>query len=1162
MKKRLLAFLLLITLVLGDLPVHTYAADVKEDFPIEEAETELELCTIDASSYVLQAGGLLPGQAEKITSECSSELVVTGESVEQVYATDADVAGAKQAIKKALDSFASSCKLGTYGISTSEIGKLFWGVLNDNPEYFYVSSGFSYYSDGKGNCSEILLNYLYDSKTAEAMKTKYDAKIKEILSNTSSSWSELERVLFINDYICRNCAYDLTYSNYDAYDCLVGKTAVCQGYALAFKALCNELGVECNLVTSSALNHAWNMVKVNGNYYLVDSTWNDPVPDSVGRARHLYFLKSDAVFQDSNRDESHAASDWVVGGDWEEEYCNSNYYDDYFWKDFDAGFDYIDGYWYGFDGAASIGCYESAGIDFTKLTDVVTVDDIWYVWGQTGSYWMNKYVGVSACDGKIYYNDKSHVYCYVPSADSETVYYTLEGDLANQGYIYGMTIDEDRNVLILISQSPNESGTIHNIGNVKGRTYQIAYELNGGTNSTKNPDSIAETEGSIVLEPATRTGYEFEGWYTDASFTNKVTVIENTITEDLTLYAKWSVICYDITYSLNGGTNSVDNPESYTIEDVVVLQNPSRTGYAFEGWYTDADFTEAARISSIEEGSIGELTLFAKWSEIKQAVNYELNGGTNHPSNISDYVTLSKDFTLKSPTRAGYTFLGWYTTPEFSKKTKVTVIKKGPAKYITLYAKWAPKSYTITYDFAGGKKDAAATDYPSSYTVESEDITLSVPVKKGYTFMGWYENKGNGGRIEDIPSGSRTGKLELKAKWSIVPHTITFDVMTEDEVTNPNVKPEHFDLTTGLYTKTYYVTTKTQSLKTPVRKGYNFLGWYKGCEELVDEETGEITYAYSGKISSIKNGDITDYKLYAKWQFREFTISYVLNGGTNSESNPATISELDDSVVLEAPVRRGYIFGGWYKDSKFKKKITRIENTVMSNQKLYAKWKKIAYPITIQLDGGTISKKFPTSYSVDTPTIMLPTPKKKGYTFTGWYIPEKNEWNASSIAGGELGNVTLIANWELDEYPITYVLNGGSNEEGNPALYTVHDTIALGIPEYENHIFAGWYLDEACTKKVASINKGTTRAVTLYAKWLTEGYSVKYVLDGGINSASNINGYTKLKKDFTLKTPTKSGYSFSGWYTSAEFAKNTKVTYLKKGMAKDVTLYAKWTKKN
>ena len=150
----------------------------------------------------------------------------------------------------------------------------------------------------------------------------------------------------------------------------------------------------------------------------------------------------------------------------------------------------------------------------------------------------------------------------------------------------------------------------------------ITYVLNGGTNAESNPDSYYEGKTEVILADAEKEGCTFEGWYSDAGFTTRVTSIPTTQTGSLTLYAKFTANNYNIFYELDGGSNGEGNPDSYTYGiGVASLADAEKEGYTFEGWYADAEFT--TQITSIDATQIRDVTLHAKFVEDEEETTTE-----------------------------------------------------------------------------------------------------------------------------------------------------------------------------------------------------------------------------------------------------------------------------------------------------------------------------------------------------------------------------------------------------------------------------------------------------------------------------------------------------------------------------------------------------------
>ncbi len=279
------------------------------------------------------------------------------------------------------------------------------------------------------------------------------------------------------------------------------------------------------------------------------------------------------------------------------------------------------------------------------------------------------------------------------------------------------------------------------------RTYEIDYHDEYGADLPEEYTILSDT---IALSAPSRKGYTFEGWFEDAAYTKPIEKIEKGSEGDRDVYAKWSVIDYTITYHLDGGTNG-ENPESYTVEDRVVLQKAEKAGYTFEGWYEDDAFTKRASF----ENATGDKQLYAKWKLSGYPINYHLNGGENSSENPLSY-TVDDAIEFKQAEKRGYTFEGWFEDEACTKQ--IERIEKGSEGEIDLYAKWEIVTYNIEYVSDGG----TGAENPASYTVEDK-IELANPTKKDNYFLGWYKDEEHKELVTELEN--MTGNLKLYAWW-------------------------------------------------------------------------------------------------------------------------------------------------------------------------------------------------------------------------------------------------------------------------------------------------------------------------------------------------------------------------------------------------------------
>ena len=354
---------------------------------------------------------------------------------------------------------------------------------------------------------------------------------------------------------------------------------------------------------------------------------------------------------------------------------------------------------------------------------------------------------------------------------------------------------------------PNWIDNITLVANWNVRDYSIKYELDGGTNDSSNPSSYTIESNTITLKDATRTGYNFDGWYKDSSFTEKITTIDNGTYGNLVIYAKWKPISYSITYNLNGGVNSSNNPSTYTIESDFTFAAPLKTGYTFLGWFDEG----GNLVTSIDKGTTGALTLTARWNEGDSfTVTLEANGGSVSEMLIN--VQYDHSYSLPAPTRNGYTFDGWYDG-------STMINSSGTWKYIinkAFVAHWKPISYSIIYNLDGGTNNPSN---PSSYTIE-DSIIFAAPTKTGYTFIGWYSIDT---LIAEIPLGC-TGELYIEARWSANLNSLS--------VTSEDASKGTVAITSGSGYSGELITV----VATPV-DDWAFKGWYHETIKVSDNAT-------------------------------------------------------------------------------------------------------------------------------------------------------------------------------------------------------------------------------------------------------------------------------------------------------------------------------------
>ena len=279
--------------------------------------------------------------------------------------------------------------------------------------------------------------------------------------------------------------------------------------------------------------------------------------------------------------------------------------------------------------------------------------------------------------------------------------------------------------------------------------HTVTFDSNGG--SVVASERVAD--GGKVRKPRdpTRAGYRLDGWYEEAGHINKVNFTTTTITADLTLYAKWEVEVYTVTFDSDGGSEVA----SERVADggkVSEPRIPTRAGYRLDGWYEEAGHIN--KVDFTTKLITGNVTLYAKWIK-EYTVTFDSDGGSEVASErVADGGTASEP---REPTREGYRLDGWYEEAGYINKVNFTT--KLITADLTLYAKWEVKVYTVIFDSDGGSEVVLERVTHGETASEPRD-----PTRADYRFDGWYEEVAHTNKV-NFTTKLITEDVTLYAKW-------------------------------------------------------------------------------------------------------------------------------------------------------------------------------------------------------------------------------------------------------------------------------------------------------------------------------------------------------------------------------------------------------------
>lgn len=769
------------------------------------------------------------------------------------------------------------------------------------------------------------------------------------------------------------------------------------------------------------------------------------------------------------------------------------------------------------------------------------------------------------------------------------------------------------------------------------------YTLNINLNYGENPIiKKSNAYGSLwQVQDYTRTGYRLVGWFLgteegdDEFIFDGVNNIANAENSSLngeinqkTIYAKWEIIENTIEYSFTDGLKAehrqeASNPNSeiisYNVETpTITFEDAIRYGYTFEGWYTTNTYNIDSKKSSIAKGSIGNVSLYAKWKIDTYRVDFVTNieGGTGF------YRTATYDTLLEKPNdpiKTGHTFKGWFEDEAFT--TEFNLEETKIVKKLTLYGSWEINEYNLEIEIYEGETHptfSVGKNYiTKKYNEAWNDTEIEGPTKEHYDFKDWvYKSSGRSFKFEH----KAIEDVQIKANYLKKQYTIDFDSNGGSEIsqgsanyyenwakpTNPTKEGHDFnywcedqELTTEfnflekraegnitVYAKWTAIkynltldantgkfgTSSTAVIKAdyntawnkdgftpPTKKGHSLINWYLGAA--INSEL----YIWATLASEENQRTI-----YAHWKKESYNLIFNTNGGEEIESYTWGY---DETLELPTPLYANHDFDGWtYLDpvNSIYEPISLLNGKMPDyDLNLKATWKKQKYTVTLTLVEGeevlSAGTENPIIRDFDVVWGEEPTPTKDHHDFQGWYydvdgVDTKFDFTKTAL---ETGSKTLSAKWTLSNYKLTFINEFSSDPNiVHEAVYNTTWTKPAD-PQVNGYTFVGWR--KAGVNQNFNFETLAIEDLTLYARWTTNEYNITWDLyssTGGntnhVASHPNTKNKYKVTDDtYTLLAATRTGYQFEGWYDSLEETGNL-VTTINNGSYGHKTFYAKW----
>ncbi|EAD8561850.1 InlB B-repeat-containing protein [Listeria monocytogenes] len=502
-------------------------------------------------------------------------------------------------------------------------------------------------------------------------------------------------------------------------------------------------------------------------------------------------------------------------------------------------------------------------------------------------------------------------------------------------------------ILLQLSADPfaiwasESNGNNANAAETETTKYKITLEVNG----TQFPMGEYEAGATNMPAPARPMveGYNFGGWFEEPNGTGFRWYFAGVPmpAKDVVLYAYFTINTY--TATLISEERTATQPVVYQ-KKINEPTKPVKDGYTFIGWY-DAE-TGGKKWDFANDLMPGKnVTLYARFASKTYPMTFDNDGVTT--TETVDYDGLAEEPT--TPTKAGYTFDGWYDAETGGKKWDFAQDKM-PANPVTLYARFTMNNYIATFN-NDGTTTTQTVDYQEALTEPTE------PTKDGYTFEGWYDAQTGGTKWNFATNKMPANNITLYARYSVKSYTATFD----KEGTTTTQAVDYDSLLT--------------EPTVPTKDGYTFDGWY-------DAETGGNKWNFATNKMPAKN-----MTLYARFSLKAYTATFNVEDTTTTQA-------VDYEALIEeptAPTKEGHTFDGWYDAETGGSKWDFAANKMPAKDvTLYARFTVKSYTVT--LNGEAVTTQIVDYLGL----LQEPTaPIKAGYTFDGWYDAETggNKWD-------------------------------------------------------------------------------------------------------------------------------------------------------------------------
>ncbi len=637
--------------------------------------------------------------------------------------------------------------------------------------------------------------------------------------------------------------------------------------------------------------------------------------------------------------------------------------------------------------------------------------------------------------------------------------------------------------------------------------YTVTFDSQGGTAVSAQTVDY----GSTISQPAdpVLTGYTFAGWFTEPGCTSPWLFGSGKVEGDATLYARWTINQYTVSFDPQGGSAiamQTVNYNGYAADPGA----PARTGYTFGGWFREAGCVTqwVFAVDTVTEN----WTLFAQWTINTYTLTYTAGANGSLTGTTTQFVTHGANGTaVTAVPNAGYHFNSWSDGVLSATRTDT-----GVTGAITVTANFAINQYTLSYSAGANGSLSGSTAQVVNHGSDGTAVTATPNV--GYHFVDWSD----GSTANPHTDTNVTGNITVSANFAINQYTLTYTAGANGSISGttpqsvnhgssgtavtavPNVGYHFASWSDGVVTATRTDTNVTGAISVTANFTINqyTLSYSAGANGSLSGSTAQVVnhgasgtavtavpnvgYHFTSWNDGVLTATRTDTNVTstitvsANFAINTYTLTYFAGAnGSITGTTPQTVDHGASGTAVTAMPSFGYHFTTW-DDGVLT--AARTDTTVTGPISVTASFAINTYTLTYNAGaGGSITGSNPQTVNHGANGTAVTATPNANYHFTSWsdggLIATRTDTNVT-------GDMTVAANFAIDQHTVAFDVLGGAPAPGPQTLDYGSFVAEPTEPTKANYFFRGWFKEILCINEWIFATDMVTGDITLYAKWL------------------------------------------------------------------------------